>query len=241
MTAKRHAGSGFPYPMTQVEQVLGWVYVFVHMFAMSYILSALNAHVFPLMGFQLSTIWLNFLYYAVGFCYLLGFLFHYLRESFADMCGNFLNTVIAVLVGFIAYVFLYNIVRYGLHFFLENLTNPNSAAVNATAKLNPNKMLVIGVLLAPVVEETLFRGVVFGSLRRKNALLGYFVSTVLFAVYHLWSYLIHDFHPSLFLYLLQYLPAGLALGWAYDYSKTLYAPIFLHMMINYVVITVQIG
>lgn len=241
MTAKRRAGNGFPYPMTQVELVLGWVYVFVHMFAMTYILSALNAYVFPLMGFQLSSVWLNLIYYAVGFSYLLGFLFHYLRESFADMCGNFLNTVIAVLVGFIAYVLLFNLVSFGLDFFLDDLTNPNSAAVNATAKLNPNTMLVIGVLLAPVVEETLFRGVVFGSLRRKNAILAYAVSTLLFAVYHLWSYLVYDFHPSLFLYLLQYLPAGLALGWAYDYSKTLYAPIFLHMVINYVVISVQIG
>ncbi len=241
MTAKKHTGTGFPYPMTYVEQILGWVYVFVHMFAMAYILSALNAHVFPLMGFRLGDTWLNLLYYAVGFAYLLGFLFHYLRETFADMCGSFGRTVIAVLVGFIAYVFLSNLVSLGLRFFLENLTNPNSAAVNASTKLNPNKMLVIGVLLAPVVEETLFRGVVFGSLRRKNALLAYAVSTLLFAVYHLWSYMVYDFHPSLLLYLLQYLPAGLVLGWAYDYSKTLWAPVFLHMMINYVVITVQVG
>ncbi len=241
MSAKRHAGAGFPYPMTKVELVLGWVYVFVHMFAMVFILSALNTHVFPLMGFQLNSTWLNLLYYAVGFCYLLGFLFHYLRQSFADMCGSFGRTVIAVLVGFIAYIFLSNLVSFGLRFFLESLTNPNSAAVNASTKLNPNKMLVIGVLLAPVVEETLFRGVVFGSLRRKNAILGYAVSTLLFAVYHLWSYLVYDFHPSLLLYLLQYLPAGLVLGWTYDYSKTLWAPVFLHMMINYVVITVQIG
>ncbi len=241
MTAKKRAGAGFPYPMTYVEQILGWVYVFVHMFAMAYILSALNAYVFPLLGFKLSDTWLNLLYYAVGFAYLLGFLFHYLRETFADMCSGFGRTVIAVLVGFIAYVFLSNLVSFGLQFFLENLTNPNSAAVNASTKLNPNKMLVIGVLLAPVVEETLFRGVAFGSLRRKNALLAYAVSTLLFAVYHLWSYLVYDFHPSLLLYLLQYLPAGLVLGWAYDYSKTLWAPVFLHMMINYVVITVQVG
>lgn len=241
MSAKRRAGAGFPYPMTRVELVLGWVYVFVHMFAMAYILTGLNNYVFPLLGFQLSAAWLNFLYYAVGFAYLLGFLFHYLRETFADMCGNFVNTVIAVLVGFIAYVFLSYLVNYGLGFILKELTNPNSAAVFSSTKLNPNKMLVIGVLLAPVVEETLFRGVAFGSLRRVNVILAYLVSTLLFSIYHLWSYLVADFHPSLLWYLLQYLPAGLVLGWAYDYSKSLFAPIFLHMMINYVVMTIQIG
>ena len=241
MSGKKRTGGGFPYPMNRVELIVGWMYVFVHMFAMSYILAALNAWVFPLLGFRLSETWLNLVYYAFGFVFLLGFLFHYLRETFADMCSNFAATVVAVILGFVAYVLLSNIVAFGLRFFLDNLTNPNSAAVNTTTKLNPNKMLVIGVLLAPVVEETLFRGVVFGSLRRKNAILAYAVSTVLFAIYHLWSYLIHDFQPSLLLYLLQYLPAGLVLGWAYDYSKTLWAPVFLHMMINYVVMTVQIG
>ncbi len=241
MSAKKRAGAGFPYPMTQVELVLGWVYVFVHMFAMTFILSGLNGYVFPLLGFQLNSTWLNLLYYAVGFVYLLGFLFHYLKESFSDMCGNFMNTVIAVLVGFVAYIFLSNVVNYGLGFVLRDLVNPNSAAVNASTKLNPNKMLVIGVLLAPVVEETLFRGVVFGSLRRANVILAYLVSTLFFSIYHLWSYMFYDFHPTLLWYLLQYLPAGLVLGWAYDYSKTVWAPVFLHMMINYVVISIQVG
>ncbi len=233
--------SGFLHPMNKVEAIVGWVYVFVHMFAMVFILSALNNHVFPAMGFQLGSTWLNLLYYAVGFFFLLGFLFHFLRESFSDMCANISNTVIAVLVGFVAYIFLSGLVNFLLSFFLTDLVNPNSAAVNHITKLNPNKMLVIGVLLAPVVEETLFRGVVFGTLRRKNAFLAYAVSTVFFAFYHLWQDLILNFSPSMLLYLLQYLPAGLVLGWCYDHGKSIWAPVFLHMIINYVSITVTIG
>ncbi len=232
---------GFSHPMNKVEAIVGWVYVFVHMFAMSYILVGLNKSLFPAMGFTLTGAWLNLLYYAVGFFFLMGFLFHFWRESFADMCGRFWDTVVAVLVGFVAYIALSSLVNFLLTFFLTDLVNPNSAAVNTVTRLNPNKMLVIGVLLAPVVEETLFRGVVFGTLRRKNAVLAYAVSTVLFAVYHLWSYFLDGFAPVTLLYLLQYLPAGLVLGWCYEHAGTMWAPVFLHMVINYVSISIQIG
>ena len=234
-------GKGFPHPMSQAEAVTGWVYVFVHMFAMSYILLGLNRSLFPAMGFVLSGTWLNLLYYIIGFVFLVCFLFHYLRETFADMCSNLGAAVMAVLVGFVAYIFLSGLVNFLLSFFLQDLTNPNSATINSVTKLNPNKMLVIGVLLAPVVEETLFRGVVFGTIRRRSAVTAYIVSSVFFSVYHLWSYLAADFSPIYLLYLLQYLPAGLVLGWCYEYSGTLFAPIFLHMAINYVSLSVQIG
>ena len=232
---------GFRHPMTKVEAILGWVYVFVHIFAMTYILSALNAFVFPHLGFRLGDTALNLVYYAVGFAYLLGFLFHFLRESFADMCGSIGDALTAVLVGYVAYVLLSFIMNLLLSFFLPELTNPNSAAIGSITKLNPNKMLVIGVLLAPVVEETLFRGVIFGTCRRSSAILAYAVSTLLFAFYHLWQYIVYDFHPSYLLYLFQYLPAGLVLGWAYEHSRSVWPPVFLHMMINYVSIRIQIG
>lgn len=233
--------SGFKHPMNKVEAIVGWVYVFVHIFAMVFILSALNAYVFPALGFQLGETWLNLVYYAVGFVFLLAFLFNFLRESFRDLCGDFLNTVSAILISFVAYFVLSWLVNFILNFFLNDLTNPNSAAVNTVTKLNPNKMLVIGVLLAPIVEETLFRGVIFGTIRRKSAAFAYIVSTLMFAIYHLWQYYLLDFTPLGLLYLLQYLPAGLVLGWCYDRSGTVWGPVLLHMMINYVAISVQIG
>lgn len=233
--------NAFRLPMTKTEAIVGWVYVFVHIFAMPYILSAFNYYVLPSIGLYMKNDALNVAYYAVGFVFLLCFLFHFLRESFSDMCGNFANTLFAVLIGYVVYVLLSNLVALFLEQFLSDLTNPNDASVQTVAKLNPNSMLVTGVLLAPVVEETLFRGVVFGTIRRRNAILAYAVSTVLFAVYHLWQYMVFSFTPSLLLYLLQYLPAGLVLGWCYEHGRSIWAPVFLHMIINYVSITVTIG
>lgn len=231
----------FRHPMNQTEAIIGWVYVFVHMFALSFILLFLNQRVFPSMGFTLSTSDLNLLYYAIGFIFLLVFLFKFLRTSFSDLCAHILDTLIALLVGYFAYIAMMQLVSLLLSLFMDSLTNPNSAAVATETKLNPNTMLAIGVLLAPVVEEILFRGVVFGTIRRKHRVLAYVVSAVLFAFYHLWEYMLVSPSPTLLLYMLQYIPAGIVLGWCYERGQNLWCPVFLHMIINYISISVTIG
>ena len=199
----------FLHPMSKTESILGWVYVFVHAFAMGYILNALNAYVFPAMGFHLNSANLNLLYYGVGFVYLLIALFKFLKQSFSDLGGNILNTLVGVFGGYAAYMLLMYLVSMLLTLVIYGSVNPNSAAVAEETRLNPNTMLAIGVLLAPIVEEILFRGVVFGTLRKKSRLLAYAVSTLFFAVYHLWDYLLFSFSPALLLMLVQYVPVTL--------------------------------
>lgn len=238
MTAKKSGVSRFP--MNDVERAVGWMYVFVHVFAMRYVLSALNTHVFPGLGFRLDGGWLELLYYAVGAVFLVGFLFHYLKESFADMCRGFTDTLAAVLVGFVVYELFSGLINYVLALLFTRL-DPGTAAANHAAKLNPDEKLLVRLLLAPVVEEVLFRGVVFGSLRGRSAVLAYVVSVVFFSFYFVWQDIVFSFSPAVFLTLLRYVPAGLVLGWAYSRAHTVWAPILLHMMINCVTLLVRVG
>ena len=231
----------FRFPMTKSEAVIGWVYVFVHTFAMVYILSALNAYVFPALGFTLSSTYLNLVYYMFGFIFLLIFLNRYMRESFGDLCSNLLDTLIAVVAGYAVYMLLMFGVSLLLGLFMNDLTNPNSSAVINETKLNPNSMLAIGVLLAPVVEEILFRGVVFGTIRRKSRLAAYIVSAVFFSLYHLWEYLVYSFSVVNLLFLIQYVPAGIVLCWCYERGRNIWCPVFMHMLVNYISISVSIG
>jgi hypothetical protein len=152
-----------------------------------------------------------------------------------------MDTLTSILICYFVYMISLYAVALFLNIFLDNLENPNDAAVTSMAKLNPNTMIVIGVLLAPIVEEVLFRGVVFGTIRKKSRVLAYIVSALLFAVYHLWEYMLTGFSWDLVLYLLQYIPAGIILCWCYERSKNIWGSVFLHMMINYVSITVSIG
>ena len=92
--------------------------------------------------------------------------------------------------------------------------------------------LLIVIFLAPFVEEVLFRGLVFGNLRRKSAAVGYVVSCLLFALLHVWQFAVVNRDVTYFLLMLQYLVPGLVLAWAYDRAGNLWGPILIHMCVN---------
>ena len=108
--------------------------------------------------------------------------------------------------------------------------NPNNAAVFSLAGEDLGMTAAVAVFLAPIAEEAMFRGGVFGLLRRHNRLAAYAVSMLVFAVYHLWSFALDD--PTAWIYLLQYLPASFLLARIYEKTNTLWASIFLHMTVN---------
>lgn len=233
--------NAFPFPMSKTEAIVGWVYVFVHTFALSVLVELLGIYVFPLLHIPVTPANVNFAYYAFSFIFLLIFLFKFWRDSFRILWSNVLQTLGTIVISYFVYLALGYLVTLLLDLFLDDLVNPNSAAVSTVMKLNPNTMIAIAVLLAPVVEETLFRGVVFGTIRKKSRIAAYLVSTLFFAVYHLWSYLLDGFSWQIVLYLVQYIPAGIVLAWCYERSENLWGSVFLHMIINYVSVTVTLG
>ncbi len=92
-------------------------------------------------------------------------------------------------------------------------------------------VILLGILalgLAPVMEETFFRGFLFGGLRGRWGLLGAaFASGLLFALAHFTG-----------LSSLPLLPAigmiGMLFAWAYHYTGSLFAPIGAHFLFNLV-------
>ena len=110
------------------------------------------------------------------------------------------------------------------------LTNPNNAAVMDLAHLELGKVTAMAVFLAPILEELLFRGGVFGTLRCWNRNVAYGVSMLLFALYHVWGYARND--PMSWLYLLQYMPVGFLLCRCYERTDSIWGSILLHMLNN---------
>ena len=97
--------------------------------------------------------------------------------------------------------------------------------------------MVIGtVLLVPVAEEVLFRGVVFHSLYRVNRGLGYILSAAIFCAVHVIGYIGSTDFLTLALCYIQYLPASLCLAWAYTEADNIFAPILIHIVVNTMVI-----
>lgn len=88
------------------------------------------------------------------------------------------------------------------------------------------------VFFAPLSEECLFRGLLFGETLKKSPWGAYLLSTVCFALLHMLGYLGTYTPLQLALSLLQYAPAGLILAWSYEKSQSLAAPIAIHTIIN---------
>lgn len=93
-------------------------------------------------------------------------------------------------------------------------------------------MLINVVVLAPVVEEVLFRGVIFAPLCKKNPLLAYVVSGGAFAMIHVLSYIGQQPGSVLLFSAAQYLPAAFVLCWSYQRTRSILAPIVLHGLMN---------
>lgn len=83
--------------------------------------------------------------------------------------------------------------------------------------------IATGVVIAPVCEELLFRGVIYGFFRRYGATAGIVVSTVVFALMHAGT--------AGALPVVQTI-GGVLFCLAYEKEKSLFAPIIIHALGN---------
>lgn len=212
--------------LTTAEQVAGFCYLPFYVV----LLSMLIQWVTGLLNLSLTEIQLNLCYFAIN-CIMIWVIFHgFLLRSFRAI--RFWELVQALILGFCLY-YIGNLV-FGWIMQLLDLTvvSYNDETIQSLMSQNYWVMVVCSVAVAPVVEETLVRGLLFGVIRRSSRMAAYVVTIVFFATIHVWQYLLVYDVKSVLLAALQYIPAGIALGWTYEKSNTVWGPIFLHMAIN---------
>ena len=100
-------------------------------------------------------------------------------------------------------------------------------------------MFIQSVILAPVLEELLFRGLIFRSLRSINRNLAFFASAFLFGFLHIYSALFTGDLTQL-VYLLSYGGMGFVFTYAYEKRKTICVPMLIHMINNLVAVLVLV-
>jgi membrane protease YdiL (CAAX protease family) len=110
--------------------------------------------------------------------------------------------------------------------------NPNDIAMGLLVEMYDKPMVVIAVFLAPLIEETLFRGVIFGTIWNKNRFLGYLISWLLFGAAHLVQYAVMYGDWKIMTLLIEYLPPSIAWAFCYRRSGSIWAPVFMHMIFN---------
>ena len=156
---------------------------------------------------------------------------------FSPLGNSFINKlapakVLGLLLGFCLYEFC----QVGLGMLYEACVPafqaPNDQNLRSLAGTGFWVLAAGSVLLSPLTEETLARGLVFGALRQRSRVLAYVASSLVFGIMHIAAYLGSASPGDLLLSLPLYVLPGLALAACYDFSGNIWAPILLHALIN---------
>ena len=178
---------------------------------------------------RLSDADLNFWVYGIGAVFLTLLCLSFLRRDFDRVWERPGYILAQALIG-LGLMLVCNILVSYLFYFLLPEANPNDEAVDALLRAERGKMSAVTVVMAPLLEELMFRGGVFGSLRRWNRGAAYIGCLLLFALLHTWQYAMYD--PKYLLFILQYLPAGWLLCRCYEKTECIWTSILMHALNN---------
>ena len=216
-------------PISHRETVYGWIYLFIQLFLLPAVLRSGNA----MAGGLLSEAELNFLFFLINFLAIICIFHTFLGKSGKKLMQHpmyFLQAVVLGLAAYFACTFLFN---HLISWFRPGFVNLNDQGIQSMTRSSRFLMLVGTVVLVPPVEECFYRGLIFRNLYPRSAWAAYLLSMLAFAAVHLLAFVGRLSLMDLFISLIQYLPAGLCLAWAYQKADTIYAPIVIHALINF--------
>ena len=218
--------------MTPGEQIAGTVFFVIYLVVLPFATAPLFRLMARLLDTTISPPLQNAIYYYTLFAAALIIFHDFLARTTRNFADNLGNACRSVAVGLVALYGLNELMYRMTRLLVNNHTNLNDTTISAQIEDAPHMTLLIVIFLAPFVEEVLFRGLVFGNLRRKSAAVGYLVSCLLFALLHVWQFAVVNRDITYFLLMLQYLVPGLVLAWVYDRTGTLWTSIGLHAAAN---------
>ena len=214
--------------MTRRETILGWIHLLFSLFALPVVLYLING----LLNGPLSDTEVNLAFMGLNFL-AVGLIFRRFLTSSVKAAANRPWRVLTFAAAGFALYYLGSIaIATVIVFVSPDFSNVNDNAVIGLFQEHAALMSIFTVLLVPVAEETLYRGLLFQGFQRKSRLLAYCLSTVIFAGIHVVGYIGSADLITLCLCFAQYLPAGITLAWAYEKADTIAAPMLMHMIIN---------
>ena len=217
-----------PVTLNRGEIWLGWIYWAVQLLVLPTVIDT----VLPLLGLDLSVIQFNFIFFALNFLFLTVIFHRFLGEHTKLALKQPFRVLRYAFGGYVFFWISTTVIGIVTAHFVPSFSNVNDAAIMQMAASDYTLTAIGTVLLAPVAEELMYRGLLFGSLHHRSPAGAFILSTIVFAAIHVVGY-IGLYRPLiLVLCFLQYIPAGLCLGWAYTRSGNIWAPILAHIAIN---------
>lgn len=111
---------------------------------------------------------------------------------------------------------------------MEGISNTTNQAAIENAHMNPFVLITVTVIMAPIVEELIFRGLLMGRVFNLDSIVGLILSSLLFGLVHT---------PNSIGVWIVYAGMGLALGIAYRKFQKLEYCIMAHIINNSIAVS----
>ena len=218
------------HSMTRQEKAIGTLWLVFETLFFATLLQILNR----LLPAPLPQSEVNFIFFSANFIAVVLIFRRYLWTQLQQIPGVIEKVLLAAAQGYLAY-WLLNLLLAQVLFAL----NPDHFSINDVTIQNLVEedyflMFLGSVVLVPITEETLFRGLVFRGLYDRSPVLAWVLSVMLFSAVHVIGYIGAYPIETILLCFAQYIPAGVCLAGAYRLSGSLLSPILIHALVNFV-------
>ena len=196
------------------------------------ILPDIIAFVLGLLGLNPDILDINVAYFALNFAVITVVFHDFLWKSLQKAFSAFPRCLATAGIGMGAYQAMNVAIMLHILLIYPEYANLNNENINTMLTDNYLIMVIGTVLFVPVAEEVVFRGLIFRGIYNRSKVLAYIVSSLAFSAVHVIGYIPNMEILHIILSLIQYLPAGLVLGWTYARTDTIWTPILMHTTIN---------
>lgn len=132
----------------------------------------------------------------------------------------------------LTYLGIYIVTRIGaMVMMMEGVSNSTNQATIENIHMNPFVLITFTVIMAPIVEELVFRGILMGRVFNPDSIVGLILSSLLFGLAHM---------PNSIGVWIVYAGMGLVLGTVYRKCQKLEYCIMAHMINNSIAVSMML-
>ena len=217
------AGKRWRPRLTNQEANRGWIFFALYFLVFPFLMGQIQRILDERWGIFFTDGVAGVLYHLVSVMLVFIMFWGFLKHGFDILLDWIPENLFAVSIGLVGGILLSLLV--GL--VPTPVENPLLLDYPQQLQYSPYTTMMILLVLKPIVEEVLFRGLLFGSLRQHSRVFAYAVSVLAFGLFSVWQFAFVFGDLRYLALLIQYIPMALALSWCYDTGGSIWSVIFL--------------
>ncbi len=221
-------------------KVAGFIILPFYLVGLSFILSFVVSILEMKFGIVISSLMYNAIFYGIMMLTVLLVFGKYLWASFTHALKQRPRYIwiVTLYLGYFAILATNMVARFVIALFTRDATSANQDAVTSNAEDSFIIMTIIACVCAPIIEEVIFRSLLFRGLSSRNhkftVVLAGFFSALLFAGMHVFPAAMASGDLFELIYLVSYFPMGVILAVSCYKTKNIFGSILLHAFNNIV-------